>query len=190
MMSFHATKSFATGEGGCVLSTDVDLATRTAQTLNFGFHSSRDSCVASTNGKMSEYHAAVGLAELDDWHAKRSAFRRVSDNYRRQISNVGLANRFLAAPDICSSYVLYRCDSSAESERVQDSLRRFGVDFRLWYGIGLHGQTHFSNSQRGDLSVTEGIAPCLLGLPMAPDMTEATIARVVRALASGAERCR
>ena len=182
MMSFHATKSFATGEGGCVVSTDVDLATRTAQALNFGFHLSRDSRVASTNGKMSEYHAAVGLAELDDWHAKRSALRAVADAYRRYMSDAGLADRFLAAPDICSCYVLFRCASSAESERVQESLRRCGVDFRLWYGTGLQQQTYFLNSRRGDLTVTESIAPCLLGLPMAPDMTATMTARVVRGL--------
>ena len=188
MMSFHATKSFATGEGGGILSTDVDLAIRTAQALNFGFHLSRDSRVASTNGKMSEYHAAVGLAELDAWPAKSSAFRAVADCYRRQISRAGLASRFLAAPDICSSYVLFRCRNSAESERVQDGLRRYGVDFRFWYGAGLQQQTYLLNSQRGDLGVTEKIAPCLLGLPIAPDMTETIIARIVSALSSSVER--
>lgn len=187
MMSFHATKSFATGEGGGVLSTDVEFATRTAQALNFGFHLSRDSRMASTNGKMSEYHAAVGLAELDDWTAKRSAFRAVADHYRRELDQVGLADRFLAAPDICSSYVLFRCRSRAESVRVQEGLRRSGADFRFWYGAGLQHQTYFSSCRRADLTVTESIAPRLLGLPMAPDMTEASIARVVHALASSVE---
>jgi dTDP-4-amino-4,6-dideoxygalactose transaminase len=190
MMSFHATKSFATGEGGCVISTDVNLATSAGEALNFGFHFSRDSRTASTNGKMSEYHAAVGLAELDDWDAKRSAFRAVADHYRRHLSRARLADRFLAAPDICSSYVLFRCASSAESERVQAGLRRSGVDFRFWYGVGLQQQTYFSNSQRGDLSVTEKLAPCLLGLPMAPDMTEATVAHIVSALTNSVERGR
>jgi dTDP-4-amino-4,6-dideoxygalactose transaminase len=188
MMSFHATKSFATGEGGCVVSTDIDLATSAAQALNFGFHFSRDSRVASTNGKMSEYHAAVGLAELDDWDAKRSAFHAVADHYRRQLIRARLVDRFLAAPDICSSYVLFRCRNSAESERVQASLRRSGVDFRFWYGAGVQQQSYFSNSERGALRVTEKIAPCLLGLPMAPDMTEAIVARIVSALSSSVYR--
>ena len=183
-MSFHATKSFATGEGGCVLSTDLELATRAAQALNFGFHLSRDSKVASTNGKMSEYHAAIGLAELDAWDEKRSAFRGVADQYRRQMSAAGLADRFLAAPEICSSYALFRCRTRAESERIQDRLRSYGVGFRLWYGTGVQQQTYFLASWRSDLSVTESIAPCLLGLPMAVDMTDALIGRVVAALSS------
>ena len=59
-LSLHATKCFATGEGGAVVSCDTDLVVRASQALNFGFLGSRDSRTASTNGKMSEYHAAVG----------------------------------------------------------------------------------------------------------------------------------
>jgi len=185
MMSFHATKSFATGEGGCVATTDMDLASRTTQALNFGFYSARDSCTASTNGKMSEYHAAVGLAELDGWESKRSALQSVADNYRQQLSRVGLADRFLASPGICSSYALFQCRNSFESGSVQDSLQRCGVDYRLWYGTGVQRQTYFANSPCGDLKVTESIAPCLLGLPMAPDLSEAIISRIVSALLAG-----
>ena len=74
---------------------------------------------------------------------------------------------------------------SAESERVQDSLKKAGVEFRLWYGAGLQRQTYFANSRSGDLSVTENIAPCLLGLPIAPDLSEAMVSRVVSGLLAG-----
>jgi dTDP-4-amino-4,6-dideoxygalactose transaminase len=68
---------------------------------------------------------------------------------------------------------------------VQRSLRQAGIDFRLWYGEGLHRQTYFANMLRDALRVTDSIAPCLLGLPMAPDLGDATVARVVGVLASG-----
>ncbi len=38
VMSFHATKSFSSGEGGCVITTDRDLAKKTVQGINFGFY--------------------------------------------------------------------------------------------------------------------------------------------------------
>src|SRR5207245_1355138 len=82
-LSFHATKAFATGEGGAVATEDVALARRVAQALNFGISGVRDSRMASTNGKMSEYHAAVGLAELDGWTEKLAAFRVVAERYRQ-----------------------------------------------------------------------------------------------------------
>src|SRR5215469_5144983 len=76
-LSFHATKGFATGEGGAVVSTEPELAQRVLQALNFGVRLARDPEMAGTNGKMSEYHAAVGLAEFADWGAKRQRLEAV-----------------------------------------------------------------------------------------------------------------
>jgi dTDP-4-amino-4,6-dideoxygalactose transaminase len=113
VMSFHATKSFATGEGGCVITTDTELTARAFQALNFGFYGTRDSRGASTNGKMSEYHAAVGLAELDGWEGKLNAYRAVADMYRqgflddektlnavaKNLENIGEAPKCIQAAD-------------------------------------------------------------------------------------------
>lgn len=185
MLSFHATKSFATGEGGCVVSHDADFAARTSQALNYGFFNARDSRTPSTNGKMSEYHAAIGLAELDGWQHKQTAFRKVMASYRRQLAHAGLVDRFHAAPDISSCYALYHCRSEIDCSRVQASLREHGVEFRLWYGTGLQNQTYFANSERDDVSNTQRLSACLLGLPIAPDLSDAAIARVIAGLQQG-----
>ena len=84
-MSFHATKAFATGEGGCVASTETGVVEQIGQALNFGFSGSRDSATPSLNGKLSEYHAAVGLAELEEWDARQEATARVLDLYRETL---------------------------------------------------------------------------------------------------------
>ena len=52
---------------------------------------------------MSEYHAAVGLAELDGWAEKRSTLQAVGGCYRRQLAGAGLLDRLIATPDISSS---------------------------------------------------------------------------------------
>src|SRR5262249_18312269 len=96
--SFHATKSFGTGEGGAIATSDVGLAERVTQALNFGFYGTRDSRVANTNGKMSEFHAAVGLAELDGWTEKHSAMRSVVAHYQRISGEAGLSERLLTWP--------------------------------------------------------------------------------------------
>ena len=184
-ISFHATKAFATGEGGAVATSDVALAKRIAQTLNFGISGIRDCATASTNGKMSEYHAAVGLAEFDGWPEKLAAFRAVAQHYRQALAAVGLADRVYGAPDIGPNYTLFRCRDAAVSDRVQHRLRQASVDFRLWYGRGLHRQTYYANLPRDALGVTDNLAPCLLGLPMAPDLEEAAIGRVVEVLSGG-----
>lgn len=184
-LSFHATKSLATGEGGCVASTDLELIARICQCLNYGFRFARDSETASINGKMSEYHAAVGLAELDQWDGKRGAFQNVVDTYVRLAVGAGLGDRLKTAPDICSSYILVRCDDVVQAGRVRDALAADQIEFRLWYGQGLHQQTYFSQTPRDDLPVTAQLAPCVMGLPMRTDLDEVSIGRIVRAVAVG-----
>jgi dTDP-4-amino-4,6-dideoxygalactose transaminase len=184
VLSFHATKAFGLGEGGGVATTDLDLMSRVVQALNFGFGTTRDAQSSGMNGKMSEYHAAVGLAELDMWPDKQAALAAVIESYRQLAVEAGFADRFVGAPTIGLSYALFRCRDGAEAERIQAQLRCAEIGTRLWYGAGLHHQTYFSKQPRDTLSVTEAIAPTTLGLPMAPDLTRAEVNRVVSALAA------
>jgi dTDP-4-amino-4,6-dideoxygalactose transaminase len=188
VISFHATKSFGTGEGGCVLTADAALAVRVTQALNFGFYASRSSRAASTNGKMSEYHAAVGLAELDGWPQKSAALLDVSRRYRRRLARAGLAARFVSAPAIAACYALLRCVDVAESIRVQKSLTDANIEFRLWYGRGIHTEPYFSDVRHGEIPVTDAVAPCTVGLPVAPDLTDSVISRIVSAARRGIAR--
>jgi dTDP-4-amino-4,6-dideoxygalactose transaminase len=181
-ISFHATKAFATGEGGGVACHDVELAQRAAQALNFGIRDVRDCRMPSTNGKMSEYHAAVGLAELDGWPEKLAALNSLAERYRRYMKAAGLADRLYTAPDIAPNYVLFRCCNAAEAERASRSLSANHIDFRLWYGRGLQHQAYYTDRPHLELAVTDELAPCLLGLPVAPDLSKVSVVRIASAL--------
>jgi dTDP-4-amino-4,6-dideoxygalactose transaminase len=189
-LSFHATKAFATGEGGCVVTTDTDLTHRVTRVLNFGFYGTRVAESAGLNGKMSEYHAAIGLAELDEWQVKQEALQGVIEAYQRGMARAGLSEFFIAAPEIGLSYVLFHARSPEEADQLQTRLDQQGIDTRLWYGAGLHRQTYFADRPRDPLPVTEDILPCLVGLPIAPDLSEPQIERVVAALAAALRNSR
>lgn len=73
-VSLHATKTFSSAEGGLILCSDTDVVQRANKALNFGFEIARISEGPSLNGKMSEYHAMVGLADLEGWPEKRARF--------------------------------------------------------------------------------------------------------------------
>jgi dTDP-4-amino-4,6-dideoxygalactose transaminase len=184
-MSFHATKAFATGEGGCVSSTGTGLIEQIGQALNFGFSGSRDSATPSLNGKMSEYHAAVGLAELDGWNAKHEATNRVLHLYRESIGRLGLADRLVCGPDVASIYVLFQARTKLEANDIAASLAQNGVSHRLWYGGGLQTHTYYAGCSSDPLPVTEELAPRLLGLPFAVDLDERTVRRIGAAIAHG-----
>jgi dTDP-4-amino-4,6-dideoxygalactose transaminase len=182
-MSFHATKSFGTAEGGCIATSDVNLALKINRALNFGFLGARDSMAASINGKMSEYHAAVGLAELDGWSEKAEALAEIARAYRRQFARFDLQHRFFGAGEIASCYALFRCKSAEEGQRLAGGLRLEGVDVRFWYGEGMHQQSHYRREHCGAQPVTDRLAPCLVGLPVAPDLEACAIDEITRKVA-------
>lgn len=183
-LSFHATKSLATGEGGGVVSSDTDTIRRTLQALNFGFYESRSCTMASTNGKLSEYHAAVGLAELDEWHDKQAAFAEVHVGYAGHLEQAGLGDRFYGAPGVASCYALFACRDEREAVRVRAALDAGCVGYRNWYGEGLHAQHHFAQVSRGPLPNSRFLSRTMIGLPMAVDLPESSIQRVVGCLVS------
>jgi dTDP-4-amino-4,6-dideoxygalactose transaminase len=186
--SFHATKSFATGEGGAVAVTDQILCDRIAQCLNFGFWGSRDSQTPSTNGKMSEYHAAVGLAELDVWKRKLSRYADTADLYRQEFSRVALADRLLTEPDIAPNYIVFQSRDAREAGAVETSLTESEVPFRRWYGLGIHRHTYYKAHADRRFPVTDDVAYRLLGLPVGASLNRSEIAMIVEAIASGMEK--
>jgi len=187
-MSFHATKAFATGEGGCVASTETGVVDQIGRALNFGFSGSRDSATPSLNGKLSEYHAAVGLAQLEEWNAKQEATTRVLDLYRESFDRLGLADRLVCGPEVASLYVLFRATTQHEANAVAAGLAEDGISYRLWYGEGLQRHTQYAGCSSDALPVTEELAPRLLGLPFAVDLDEQAVERIGAAVAHGLRR--
>jgi len=187
VLSFHATKTFSTAEGGAVVTSDLDLASRCRRALNFGFLGSRTAMAAGINGKMSEYHAAIGLAGLDHWPEKRAALHQVANRYRVQMMAAGIKEHLYTHPDVASCYVLYSARSETEADRLKHNLEERQVDYRLWYGHGLDQHRHFSEAAREELPHSGGVSGRIIGLPTAPDMQEADIARVVAAFAATVE---
>src|SRR3712207_3000798 len=60
VFSFHATKPFAVGEGGVVVTGNAEIANRVSRIVNFGLDpGTRTSGVVGLNAKMSELHAAA-----------------------------------------------------------------------------------------------------------------------------------
>ncbi|HQT62238.1 MAG TPA: DegT/DnrJ/EryC1/StrS family aminotransferase [Acidiphilium sp.] len=184
-LSFHATKSFSTGEGGAVLWADREGLVRAAQAMNFGMIYTRESRTAGFNGKLSEYHAAIGLAWLDGLDQRITARRRVAADYRAAAAAHGLADRLILPPEIASCYALFRADTGAEADAVAAALAAAGIETRRWYGLGVQAESYFRAHGAAPLPETERLAARILGLPIAEDIGAADIARILRTLATG-----
>ena len=186
-LSFHATKSLACGEGGAVLTTDGNLAEAALRALNFGFRADRDSTCAGINGKMSEYHAAIGLAELDSWDEKLARLQCIVDAYRLHRDAAGCLGGLVTAPDVSLSYVLYRCADTHHAERTAASLRKALIEYRFWYNQGLHSNAYFAHCSRDRLCTTARLAATIIGLPMSMDLGGREFDRIGKAVKEAQE---
>lgn len=181
VISLHATKVLGVGEGGAVLCRDPGPVRRARQAANFGFCGARIADIAGTNAKLSEYHAAVGLAALDGWEQTRTTFLQVAGHYRKHL---GSLDGVVIQPGFGIDWISSTCmvTVAAGAEAVAAALARAGIETRAWWGDGPAGHPAFRDCPRTPLPATAELAARTLGLPFAVDLAEAEVERIAVAL--------
>jgi dTDP-4-amino-4,6-dideoxygalactose transaminase len=183
VVSFHATKPFAVGEGGAVFTRDRALHERIEQAVNFGFQPDRTVGIArGLNAKMSELHAATALAVLDRLDAILASRRRSAAAIREragegaswqlgsELSTWQFVPVALSTPALREQLVA-SCRGRIEARVYYEPLNRLTPDSATVLGAGLEH--------------TEDLHRRILCLPMANDLTAAeedTIASVLEDL--------
>lgn len=187
VVSLHATKVLGVGEGGFLVSRDMALVRAAEDAANFGFVRQREAERAGLNAKMSEVHAAIGLAALDLWPRTRAAVWAVADAYARALD--GIAGVMGAGDGWVSSTMVAAFDAPV-ADAMAERLRRRGIDSRAWWSRGIHRQAAFRDHPRSSLPVTEWLADSTLGLPFHADLPAGAVARVAEALAQALREVR
>ena len=87
--SLHVTSPFAAGEGGLLIGRRADWIEESRRLSDYG---SRDHMIEQDgiNAKMSEYHAAVGLAQLDRWPKVKARRRTMFARIQAALAQAGL----------------------------------------------------------------------------------------------------
>ena len=190
--SLHATKALGVGEGGLVASRSRSFVEDVRRWSNFGIEAGR--CEApGTNGQMSEYHAAVGLAQLTRWPELQARRQRIWGIYRRLLARrVGYQAVRQRRP-WPSAPTLMVLRLPVEASVVASRMREQGIETRRWYCPPLHRHPGFasvecaSTAGQAGLLVTERLGDHLLGLPFHGGLRESDVDAVCCALAEALE---
>lgn len=189
VVSMHATKPVTSAEGAFVLSRDATLVERLRRRSNFGFDTRRCAQSAGLNAKMSEYHAAIGHASLDEWPTHRARLMAVGHLYRERLAAVpGVTLPPGWARDWIGTALNIGLPEPKDAATVCARLASAGIEARQWWGCGCHRQPAFSEYGRDALPATEALARGTLGLPFSAGLSAADVDYVVERLVWALER--
>jgi len=192
VFSLHATKSFAAGEGGLVVSKDASLVARVRQLSNFGINLDPVATtpvgqvdLPGTNAKMSEYHAAIGLANLERWEALARWRVELFMRYRAMLDRIpGLMPVWQQAPDnITRTLLCFRACETGLREAIEVACAAAAIDTRRWYLPLIHQHDGFTElPMAGDLPVAHALAGDLTGLPFHSHLADTDLTAIADAV--------
>jgi dTDP-4-amino-4,6-dideoxygalactose transaminase len=181
VVSFHATKPFAVGEGGAVFTRNRALRDRVELVINFGLAPDHSVILErGLNGKMSELHAATGLAVLDEFDAILDRRRDAAAVIRSQ------APADIKWQEGCEhptwQFLPVAFPDRATRTRAAHT-RDARVEVRTYYEP-LHQMAPFMHFPvvDGDLSQTVALHDRILCLPMANNLTHTEIRAITAVL--------
>jgi dTDP-4-amino-4,6-dideoxygalactose transaminase len=188
IFSFHATKPFAIGEGGALVSRDPRLVEQADHFQNFGFAKSRECTQLGINAKLQEINAAIGLRQLVGLDRRLASRRKVFECYRTELTALGLQFQVNAeTSSLCCGSLC--CTSADHRAAVLTSLLDNAIQARNYYNPPLHRHPYFvTNSElvaSADLAVTEDVCSRIVSLPIHDYMAPENVARVVAAVQEG-----
>jgi dTDP-4-amino-4,6-dideoxygalactose transaminase len=167
--SFHATKLFHTVEGGCVITSDDNLAEKLILFRQFG-HIGDDYFSIGLNAKNSEFHAAMGIAMLPNVLQIVSEKRKRYDLYAKRLKNLVVGNHYLLAADneYNYGYLIIKLPSEQVLLIIKDKLEARGIYPRRYFYPSINKLDWFDNGT--NMKVSEDMAPRVLSLPLAFDL--------------------
>jgi dTDP-4-amino-4,6-dideoxygalactose transaminase len=182
VVSLHATKVLGTGEGGFVMSTDTAIIRDIRIRSNFGFFGSREATMPAANAKLSEYHAAVGLAALDEWAEVRLEWMSLAQAYRHALPE---SNQLRFQESFGQTWVAATCVVSIANSgaaRIESALAQAGIATRRWWGDGAQAHPATATYPRTALPATEALARSTIGLPFFRGLAPSAIQQVANAI--------
>lgn len=185
--SFHAAKTMTTVEGGMVFTDDQALARRMriirsqGEDPQYKYHHIE----LGHNFRMTELHAAIGLAQLGKLDALLAHRQTLAHQYRHEFAALGLPSP-AGIPGGQNGYFLYSL-LVPQRDQIMATLKQHGIDMRACYPLPLYEQPIFERYRKHECPVTEETCTRILNPPMFFGMTRIQQQRIATELRAALE---
>lgn len=178
-LSFHATKLFHTAEGGAVVCKDAATAKRVFLMSKFGHIGEDEYLDLGINAKMSELHAAMGLAVLPKVREIISARKACSSWYDELLAGLGLQRpKVIEGLDYNYAYYPVVFDTHEAMMAARAALHTQEIFPRRYFYPSLNTLPFSSESFRRPCLVSESIAQRVLALPLYYTLSRLDVERI------------
>lgn len=178
--SFHGTKIFQTGEGGCFVANNEELHEVMFYMHKFGHDGPENFRGLGVNAKMSELNAAMGLAMLGHLEEIFNGRRRAVEWYDQKLAGSTLTTLKLRA-DTEWNYHYYPVIFDSESTLLKkvEELNALGIYPRRYFYPSLNNLPYVESVS---MPVSEDISSRVLCLPLYHDISESDVERISRVI--------
>lgn len=167
-LSFHATKLFHTIEGGALVINNDELYEKAVRMVDFGYDDDNSIAEIGTNAKMSEFHAAMGLAVLDDIDGIIGRRKEISDYYEAELSTRYRLQEKNPESSMNYSYFPVVFESEQELLDAMDRLNSNRIYPRRYFYPSLD-TIEYTNSNKC-MAISRAIADKIFCLPLYDDI--------------------
>jgi dTDP-4-amino-4,6-dideoxygalactose transaminase len=177
-ISFHATKLFHTTEGGAVVTKSPELLEKLASLRNFGHNGPYEFKGVGINAKNSEFHAAMGLCNLN--YIEQIIAKRKQDSllYDKWLSSLNCQRPTInPLGEYNHAYYPLIFHSEAECLGVLDDLQQHNIYARRYFYPSLSTLNYVPKSA---CKVSEKISSHILCLPLYYDLSQSEIDMICR----------
>ncbi len=170
--SFHATKLFHTGEGGAIFCNDSSdekaLAQKNFYMHNFGHNGTEDFWGVGINGKVSELHAAMGLAVLPYLGEIIQNRKNIWELYANQLADTPLQIlKIRANTKFNYAYFPVVFESESQLLRLVAILKNKKIAARRYFYPSLNNLPYVDTVA---MPISDSIAKRVVCLPLYPDL--------------------
>ena len=179
--SLHATKLFNTAEGGACIANDNALHEKLKRIRFFGHNDAKDIVEDGFNGKITEVHAALGIANLKYYDEVLSDRKAKYNQYKEALSNIpSLTFQKLKHGTPNYSYFPVIFESETQLVKVEKALNAENIFPRRYFYPSVNTYTNIVSYKATPNS--EDIAKRILCLPLYRNLALKDIEKIINLL--------
>jgi len=182
--SFYPAKNLgACGDGGAVVTDDVDIAIRISKLRNYGSTEKYSHDLCGSNSRLDELQAAVlrvKLHHLSEWNTRRE---KVAASYLEKLGDIDRLDLPLPSDQVRPSWHLFVI-RYPDRDRLRECLLCRNIETGIHYPVPPYATGAYGNDSHCAASypVAQRLSRTVLSLPISPHMTEKDIGNVISAV--------